>query len=208
MKAKSNYFDQNYSQLCSVGFYSARKYYRYTYLSPNDLVQEGLLTVWETIRSRSYCTPSFLRDRCRSGVFSAYKRGRSVDNHFQNTNRRRHPSYTVSIEGIQNIIADKKATPEEAAIDNLMFQQFFQELTTIQQLFLQLLMEGYFCKEIIQKLHLSARRAKESFQGIKAVFLEIYNIGADQNDRTYESVSVAKRPSPRSSLCSDCSSLV
>lgn len=169
-----DYFNQHYSELSGVSHFCARKYYWNTYLEVDDLFQEGLMTAWRSVYSQPKCTVSFLRDRCNSGVFAAYKRGRSVDNSFQNTYRRKYPTPTVFLEDVKESIADKRADPEETAISNIMLEKFFERLTSIQQWFLKYLMEGYFLTEITQKLKLSNRKAAKVFQGIKRTFVEVY----------------------------------
>ena len=174
-----DFFKKNYRSWLKAGNYCADKYAKYTYRDKEDLIQEGLLVVWQTILDLEWRTPSFLKDRCRSGIFAAYKRGKSIDNHYQNKNRRR---YKVAADAIEDLnigkgIIDKRADPEEIAISAIMLDTFYNRLGKDEQIFLKLKLAGYYWKEIKKIMGMRRRRLNALLKNIKIAYNQVYEEG-------------------------------
>ena len=169
-----DFFNKNYSRWYRVGGYCAEKYAKYTYQDKEDLIQEGMLVIWGTILNFEWRTPSFLQDRCNSGIFAAYKRGKSVDNHYQNKSRRRYPVSIERIDDLAQDLLDKKASPEEIAITSIMLKTFYNRLNRQEQLFLKLRLAGYYLKEIKQIIGVSSRKLKNLRKNMKNIYEQVY----------------------------------
>lgn len=169
-----DFFNKNYHRWNRDGGYCAEKYAKYTYQDKEDLVQEGMIVVWLTILNFKWRTSSFLQDRCKSGIFAAYKRGKSIDNHYQNKNRRKHKFSTETLEDFKEGALDKKASPEETAVSSIMLEIFHNLLDKEERTFLRLKLAGYYWKEIMGIMGVGSRSLQDLLHRIKGKYLQVY----------------------------------
>ena len=171
-------FETHYQKLNRVPKYIARKYHYKTYMGEEDFCQEGHMKVWETLLAQPTCTTSYLRYRIHSGIFAAYKRGKSLDNDYQNVHRRSLPVSVVSIdEGIsENLVASKRLDPEQKAIGKVMFERFLATLSADEKNLVKLKLLGFKNKEAAKKIRRGQRKITKMLKSIRARFDLVYGL--------------------------------
>lgn len=182
METDASYYELFDSHLTKIkgfpGFF-ARKYHYNTYMDVEDFRQEGLMKVWETLLQQPTCTSSYLQDRIHSAIFAAYKRGKSIDNDYQNKHRRAKPVLVRAIDGDgipENFIADKKLNPEQMAEGKLMLEKFFGMLSVEERQLVKLKLLGFKHKEICREIGRASSTICRMLKSVRPKFNLLYGL--------------------------------
>ena len=144
-----------------------------------DLKQEGMLGMWESLRKDPICKDRFIKNSIRWGIVKFARKGKSVDSDIKSFNRRNLDIEIVKTDALEQEVADfileDKVLPlDEKVIGKISWERFFKSLTWLERRFVKARLEELTTIEIYIKLKIGQYQYLRMRRSALAKFQEAF----------------------------------
>ena len=132
--------DQELHQVFEERLPSMKSHINYYSEGKEDLEQEGLLGMWESLRKDPTCKDRFVKNGIRWGMVKFARKGKSVDSDIKSFNRRNLDIEIVKTDALEQevadfILTDKGLPVDEKVIGKMAFERFVDSLNNLEKRF-------------------------------------------------------------------------
>jgi hypothetical protein len=171
--------DQELHKVFEKRLPTMKSHINYNSEGKEDLIQEGMLGMWESLRKDPTCKDRFVKNGIRWGMVKFARKGKSVDSDIKSFNRRNLDIEIVKTDALEQEIADfilrDKTLPlDEKIIGKISWERFFKSLTWLERRFVKARLEELTTIEIYIKLKLGQYQYLRMRRSALAKFQEAF----------------------------------
>jgi len=172
--------DQQLHKVFEERLPSIQSHINYHSEGKEDLKQEGMLGMWESLRKDPGGTDRFLKNNSRWKMVMFARKGKSVDSDIKSFKRRNLDIEIVKTDSLEQEVADfileDKVIPlDEKVIGKISWERFFKSLTWLERRFVKARFEDLTTIEIYIKLKIGQYAYLRMRKGVLSKFQECFS---------------------------------
>ena len=130
--------DQELHKVFEKRLPTMKSHINYNSEGKEDLIQEGMLGMWESLRKDPTCKDRFVKNGIRWGMVKFARKGKSVDSDIKSFKRRERDIEIIQTDAVAEevkefILVDRSLPVDEKVIGKIAFERFVDSLNNLER---------------------------------------------------------------------------